>query len=335
VAAGYGGFYASHVRGMARPIVDAASEAIRVGKEAGLPVQLSHLNPGYPSWKQIPQLIGMLEAARKEDLDVSADTLLYTQSIFSAGSLLPNWANEGGLPALLQRLQQPETRQRIKADTLRFGDEKGGSVASCLLQEGKWDLLWLTKPERFKTKNLAEVAALTGHADPYEALLDLILAEKGAIRGISQPYCQEDIDLTVMHPLCMPGSDDQPVSRSGPVAPWHRRGYGSFARLLGWYVRERGLLPLETAIAKSTSQPAQRLKLAGRGLVQEGYFADLVVFDPDAIRDVSSDDDPACYPEGIEHVLVDGQFVVESGASTPVRSGKVLRHIPGSQDFIF
>lgn len=333
VAAEHGGFYASHVRGMARPIVDAVREAIRIGKEASLPVQVSHLNPGYPFWGRIPQLMEILDAARSKGLDVTSDTLLYPQSIFSAGSLLPNWANEGGLPALLKRLQDPETRHWIKEDTLHYGDEKGGSVASCLLQEGKWDLLWLTQPVRFKLKNLAEVAALTGHEDPFDALLDLILAEKGAVRGISQPYCQEDIDLTVAHPLCMPGSDDQPVSRLGPVAPWHRRGYGSFARLLGWYVREHGLLTMEAAIAKSTSLPARRLKLAGRGLVKEGFFADLLVFDPDVVRDTGTDDDPACYPEGIECVLVNGQFAVEAGTATGARSGRVLRHTPDSRDF--
>jgi N-acyl-D-amino-acid deacylase len=333
VAAEYGGFYASHVRGMALPIFEAVREAIEIGKTAGLPVQVSHLNPGYPTWGRIADLIELLESARAHGMDVTADTLVYDQSVFSGGSLLPNWANEGGMPKLLKRLGEPQTRQRIKDDTRRYGDEMGGSVASCLLQAGKWDQLWLIKPERLRMKSLADLAEAAGNADPYDTLLDLILAEQGEVSGISQPYSQEDVDGTVRHPLCMPETDDRPVARHGSVAPWHRRGYGSFARLMGWYVRERGILPLEEAIRKSTSLPARRIGLSKRGILKEGFYADLTLFDPYAIQDVSTDEDPARYPQGIRYVIVNGQVVVEHGEPSGRFPGKVLRHLPGNQEF--
>ena len=331
VASAYGGIYASHIRGMARPIFEAIGEAIEVGRSARIPVQISHLNPGYPSWGRIPELIEILESARSEGLDVSADTLVYNQSMFSGGSLLPNWANEGGMPELFKRLEQPETRQRIMYDTRHFGDDRGGSVAACLIQTGKWEQLWLIKPDRYRMKNLAEPAQIMGIADPYDALLDLILLEKGNISGISQPYSQEDVDSTVKHPLCMLGTDDRPIARHGSAPPWHRRGYGSFARVMGWYVRERGILSLEEAIRKITTLPANRLGLPDRGWLKEGYYADITVFDPDIIQDLTSDEDPAQYPEGIDFVMVNGQLVVENGKPTGALPGKVLRHTPKGQ----
>jgi len=334
VAARSGGLYATHVRGMARPIIEAVQEALEIGKNAGIPVQVSHLNPGYPSWGRIQELIEMVEAARADGLDAAFDTLVYPQSTFSGGSLLPNWANEGGMLELLKRLAQPETRQRIKTDTLRYGDELGGSVASCLIQEGKWNQLWLMKPERFKLKNLAELAEFSGKTDPFDALLDLILEEKGAVSGISQPYCQDDVDQTVKHPLGMFETDDRPVTPEGRVAPWHRRGYGSFAHVFEQYVRERGLLSCEEAVRKSTSLPAWRLGLTKRGLVEKGYYADLVVFDPGSIRDESSDEEPAKFPTGIDYVIVNGETVVEQGHPTGALPGKVIRHTQSNQEFV-
>jgi N-acyl-D-amino-acid deacylase len=331
-AAAAGGFYATHIRGMARPVFEAVREAISIGNAAGLPVQISHLNPGYPTWEKVDELIEILESAHREGLDVTADTLLYNQSVFSGGSLLPNWANEGGLPELIKRLEEPGIRQRIKDDTLRFGDTSGGSVAACLLQDGKWDLLWLIKPDRLKLKNLAQLADSCGNPDPFDALLDLIISEKGIVSGISQPYLQADVDYTVKHPNIMPATDDQPISRGGRIAPWHRRGFGSFAQLMGWYVRERGILSLEQAIHKSTALPARRLGLRNRGILEQGYYADLCVFDPDTIRDVSSDENPSQYPVGIAHVAVNGQLVVDSGTPTEALPGMVLRHKPAGKD---
>jgi len=323
------GFYASHVRGMARPIFQAVMEAINIGEETGIPVQISHLNPGYPSWGIVAELVEFLEAARDRGLNITADTLLYDQSIFSGGGLLPNWANEGGLPALLRRLEDPMIRQQIKDDTRLHGDQNGGGVGGCLIQDGKWNQIWFTRPERVSMKDMAELAQSVGAQDPFDAYLDLLLEEKGNVSGISRPYSQRDVDYTVSHPLIMPGTDDRPVSRSGSVLPWHTRGYGSFARLMGWYVRERKLLSLEQAIRKSTSLPAWRLGLTDRGSLKEGYCADVTLFNPDSIQETGNTQDPAQYPQGIHSVIVNGKVVVDQGEHTGELSGRVLRHAQG------
>ncbi len=321
------GFYATHVRGMAHPIIHAVHEAISIGENSGVPVQISHLNPGYPSWGKTAELVDIIESARSRGLDVTADTLVYDQSIFSGGSLLPNWANEGGLPALLNRLADPETRQRIKNETRQYGDKSGGSVASCLIQAGKWHQLWVTVPKRLYMKDLQELSEMVAAQDPFDALLDLIVQEKGNVSGISQPYSQNDVDYTLGHSLIMPATDDRPVSKSGKLAPWHTRGYGSFAKVMGWYVRERGILSIEEAIRKSTSLPASRLGLLDRGMIKQGYFADLTLFDPNTIGEMGTIADPAQYPRGVNYVLVNGQVVIDQGEPSGALPGKVLRHI--------
>lgn len=331
-AANQQGFYASHVRGMALPIFQAVAEAIRIGETAGIPVQVSHLNPGYPSWGIVAELVELLDSARSRGLDITADTLIYDQSIFSGGGLLPNWANEGGISALLQRLADPVIRQKIKDEILQHGDEHGGGVASCLIQHGKWHQLWFTRPERLYMKDMADLARMVTDPDPFDAYLDLLVDEKGNVSGISQPYSQEDVDYTVSQAMIMPGTDDRPISRFGKLLPMHTRGYGSFARLMGWYVRERRLLSLEEAIRKSTSLPARRLGLSDRGLLREGWCADLTLFDPETIREMGDTQEPARYPEGIHYVIVNGQVVVDEGEPTGVRSGCVLRHNHGKKE---
>jgi len=325
VAAQYGGFYASHVRGMAHPIFEAVAEAIEIGRRARLPVQVSHLNAGYPNWGKARELFALVEAARSEGLDVTTDTLLYNQSIFNGGSLLPEWANAGGLPGLLNRLANPETRKRIQTDTNQHGDRKGGSVASCLLQDRRWDRIYLTTPARYLGKTLDQVAQERGSSSPYETYLDLIQEEQGQVRGITEPYLEADIEFALSQPFCMPETDDQPVAPEGPVAPWHTRGFGSFARLFGYFVRQRGLLSLEEAVRKSTALPAQRLGLTDRGLIRPGYWADITIFDPDRIDEQGTITEPDRCPTGIQTVVVNGQVVVDGGRHTGALAGQVLR----------
>jgi len=328
VAAKYGGIYATHVRGMAHPIFEAVEEAIEIGEKAGLPVQLSHVNLGPPTWGRVPELMKRVEEARTRGLDVTADTLVHNESVFGRGSLLPNWASEGGLERLLERLSDPETREKIKKDTRLYGDSRGGSVASCLMQNGDWDKLWVTFPKRLLGKTLAKVAEIRGLKDPYDALLDLILEEKGNVRGVTEPYFQEDVDYTVGHPLCMPETDGRPIAPSGDPAlpPMHHRTYGAFAKMLGWYVRDRDIITLEEAIRKSTSFPAQRIGLKDRGLLREGMWADITILDPETIRETGTLENPAQYPEGILYVLVNGQIVIDKGEHTGALPGRVLRH---------
>ena len=325
VAATYGGIYSTHVRGMARPIFQAVKEALEIGERASLPVQVSHLNPGPAAWGKAPELVALVEEARDRGLDVTVDTLVHNESVFKGGSLLPNWASEGGLASLVERIGDPDTRQKIKTDSLQFGDRYGGSVASGLMQDGRWDKIWITMPKRLNCMSLAELATAMNRKDPYDVLLDLIVEEKGNIAGVSEPYLQSDVDYTVAHPLCMPETDDLPVAPDGPVPPMHTRAFGSFAKLLGYYVREKHILTLEEAIRKATSFPAQRIGLEGRGLLRKGMFADIAIFDPHTVAERGTREHPAQYPEGIRFVLVNGQPVVDGGKPTSVRSGRVLR----------
>jgi N-acyl-D-amino-acid deacylase len=327
VAAQYGGFYASHVRGMAHQIFEAVEEAIKIGKLAGLPVQISHLNAGYPNWGKAQELIGLIEKARFAGQDVTCDTLLHDESVFSGGSLFPAWVNEGGVDRLLQRLGDPSTRQRIREEILADGDRRGGSVAACLLQDGKWDKLWLIEPLRLNHINLKQLAEMQGKADPFEAFFDLLMEEKGKARGISQPYSQEDIDKILQYAWCMPETDGQPVSPDGKLLPNHQREYGAFAHLLGSYVRERGVINLEEAIRKSTSLPAWRMGLKDRGTLHPGDWADIVLFDPQKINEMGDALHLTRSPQGIEFVLVNGQVVVEHGKHTGALPGKILRRL--------
>jgi N-acyl-D-amino-acid deacylase len=332
VAAQYGGFYASHVRGMAHQIIAAVAEAIEIGKQAGLPVQISHLNAGYPSWGKVPELIGMIETAKANGQDVACDTLLHDQSVFSGGSLLPAWANEGGMGRLLQHLGDPSTRQRIREEILTFGDKRGGSVAACLIQDGQWDKLWVIEPYRLNNVNLAQLAEIMGKPNPFEALFDLLLEEKGKVRGISRPYSQDDIDEILRYPWCMPETDGYPTAPNGKMLPLHYREYGAFAHLLGSYVRERGVLTLEEAIRRSTSLPAWRMGLRDRGILLPGMWADIVLFDPQKVKETGDPLHLTCFPQGIEYVLVNGQVVVEQGEHTGALPGKILRRNAHAND---
>ena len=325
-AAERGGIYSSHVRGMGHTIFEAVREAVSIGQRAGLPVQISHLNIGPPAWGRISDVVGLMERARERGTDVTADTLVHNESVFAGGSLLPGWINEGGLDKLLERLGDPDMRARVKAETLEYGDTRGGSVASCLMQEGHWDKLRITLPTRFLGKSLAEIALNEGTEDPYDALLDLIIEERGNVRGVTEPYLQEDVDFTVAHPLCTFLTDGQPISIDEfSPPPMHRRTFGTFARVFGHYVRDRKIIGLEEAVRKSTSLAARRIGLKDRGLLMEGMWADITVMNSETIRETGTLENPAQYPEGIEYVLVNGRIVVDRTGYTGALPGKVLK----------
>jgi N-acyl-D-amino-acid deacylase len=323
VAAEYGGFYATHVRGMAHPLFEAVEEGLEIARQAGSPVQISHILAGPPTQGRVPELMEMLEEKRAEGMDLTADTTVYIYSGFEGGSLLPIWANEGGVEKLLQRLQDAETRERIKADTRQYGDRRGGSVAACLMQNGEWDKFWFYLPERLRGKTFADLAEMRGAEDPYDALLDLLVEEKGAIQGRSEPLSQADIDYTVGHPLCMLESDGWPSFRGGFTVT---HTFGTFGKVFGEHVRDRGVVRLEEAVRKSTSYPAQRMGLRDRGLLREGQWADITIFSPDTVGERGTFENPEQYPAGFEWVIVNGQVVLDQGEHTGALPGKVLRH---------
>ncbi len=322
VVASYGGFYATHLRGMGNPLFRATAEALEIGRQAGLPVQVSHLFVGPNMPGRIAELVGMLEQARAEGMDVTGDTFVYRFSEFGGGNLLPLWASAGGTDAMLKRLQDPKIRQEIKAEIIEQGDSKGGSVAVCLMQKGDWDKFWYYEPEHLREKTFAEVAAMRGATDPFEALFDVLLEQKGAIRGFSEPMRQEDVDYTVNHPLCMLVTDGFP-SFGGLFMVLHT--YGSFGKVFGEYVRDRKVVRLEEAVRKCTSFPAQRLGLKDRGLLKKGFWADITIFNPETVREMGSFKNPKVHPEGFQWVLVNGEVVLDKGRHTGALPGRVLR----------
>lgn len=322
VIARRGGFYASHIRNEERQLLEAVDEAIRVGREAGVRVQVSHVKAsGRGNWGKQVASLALIESARRDGVDVLGDAYPYTAYSTGLTITLPGWALDGGNAATLKRLRGPE-RERIRReadDYVRHGDPGGYEliVIASVRSAGN---------QRFVGKNLAEVAA-AWQVDPAEALVRLVDEEDTAVSYVGHGMSPENVERVLRHPLVMIGSDGLAMAPRGRalLARPHPRSYGCYPRVLGYYCRERGIFNLETAVRKMTSMPADQAGLNDRGRIARGKKADLVVFDAASVRDTATFDEPQSFPEGITHVLVNGAFVVESGASTAARPGRVLR----------
>jgi len=308
VAGRHRGFYASHIRGEGATLLDAVGEAIRVGREGELSVQVSHIKAaGRPNWGKVADALALIDAARAEGLDVMADVYPYTASSTTLRTLLPDWALEGGVEAMLQRLHTPEVRERIRREL------EAPVTGQSLLDRVGWENIMLAScPQRkdAEGKRLSEVGAERG-MDPLDAALELIVDEAGR---------------ALAHPAVMIGSDGSSLAPYGALGAGkpHPRSYGTFPRVLGEYAREQRILGLPEAVHKMTGLPAKRLQLRDRGVIRVGAKADLVVFDPRRIADQATYDEPHRYPVGIEHVVVNGSIVVKDGAHTGSLPGKLL-----------
>jgi len=324
MAARYRGFYASHIRGEGATLLPAVREAISVGREAELPVQISHIKAaGRPNWGRVGEALGLVDEARAAGLDVMADVYPYTASSTPVRTLLPDWALEDGIDAMLARLADPDARARIRRDL-----QAPPAVGTSLLDRLGWDDIMIAYCARRKDaegQRLSQIAAARG-MDPLDAALELIADEAGKASMILFQLDERDLRGALTHPSVMIGSDGSalaPYGEMGAGKP-HPRSYGTFPRVLGEYTREQRLLSLPQAIHKMTGLPARRLGLRDRGTVRVGARADLVVFDPRAVADRATYDDPHRYPIGIEHVLVNGRFVVKDGQHTGSLPGRVL-----------
>jgi dihydroorotase/N-acyl-D-amino-acid deacylase len=291
-------------------------------------VEIFHLKvSAKPNWGTMPRVVERIDAARAQGVDVSADTYAYTAWSNSLAAFTPPWANDGGTQQLLQRLKEPAMRARMRKDMTTPSD--------------KWDNEWLEisgpedvlisavdRPElrRYQGKRLSEVAA-EWHEDPIDAIFDFLIrdeAETGVVVfGMSEP----DVVLALQQPWVSIGTDDSATSPEGILGADHPhpRAYATFAQILAKYVREEGRLSLADAIRKFTALPAQREHLSDRGVIKLGMWADLVVFDPKAIRAVATYEDPNRFSEGMWYVLVNGVPVIEQGKMTGALPGKVLR----------
>jgi N-acyl-D-amino-acid deacylase len=324
VAARHRGFYASHIRGESATLLDAVDEAIRIGREAALPVQISHLKAaGRPYWGQVARALAAIDGAVEEGLDVLADAYPYTASSTTLRTLLPDWALEGGIAAMTARLADPEVRAGIRRELGAGGHGVADRVG--------WEhvmVSWCGRRKEAEGRRLSEIAAAQG-VDPLEAALDLIVAEEGKASMVLFQLDEADVRRALAHPRVMIGSDGSalaPYGELGAGTP-HPRSYGAFPRVLAQYVREQRLLSLAEAVHRMTGLPARRLGLRDRGVVRVGARADLVVFDARRVQDEATYEAPHRYPVGIEHVLVNGRFVVKDGQHTGSLPGRVLRPV--------
>jgi N-acyl-D-amino-acid deacylase len=328
----FGGIYSTHMRDESNSVLDAIDEALRIGREARVPVEIWHIKvAGKNNWGRMPEVVAKINAARAAGADVAADTYAYTAWYNDFSAFIPAWAHEGGSAKLVERLKDPATRERIRKDMLTPSKD--------------WDNEWqeIPGPEAvmigvaqnpklvpLQGKRLSEIAKLW-NKDPMDALFDFLMEDPFAdvaVFGMSQP----DVTLALQQPWVAIDNDSSGTSPDGILGQEHPhpRAYGTFPRILRKYVREEKALTLEDAIRKFSALPAQRLRLADRGVLKAGMWADVVVFDPAIVRDLATFDNPNQLSEGMEYVLVNGSPVIEQGKMTGVLPGKVLRG-PGYQ----
>jgi N-acyl-D-amino-acid deacylase len=327
-ASQYGGVYATHMRNEGDSVLSAIDEAVRIGREAHIPVEIWHLKvAGKNNWGRMQEVVTKIQSARATGLDVTADTYAYPAWFNSFSAFIPPWAHDGGDAKLIERLKDPASRARVRKDMLT--------------PSGDWDNEWqeIPGPEAvmigvvqnpklltLQGKRLSEIAKMW-NKDPIDTLCDILIQDDAftnvAVFGMSEP----DVALALQQPWVSVDNDSSGTSTEGLLAEEHPhpRAYGTFPRILRKYVREEKKLSLEDAIRKFSALPAQRMHLADRGVLKTGMWADLVIFDPATIKDVATFENPNQLSQGMEFVLVNGVPVIDSGKMTNALPGKVLR----------
>ncbi len=315
-AAKYGGMYISHVRNEGDGLIEAVEELLRISREAGIAAEIYHLKAGGErNWRKMDRVISTIESARRKGSRITADMYLYTASSNRLSSRLPAWVHEGGDEALLERLRDPQLRKKIAAE-MRL---RGPMPKTILVGFTAESLRPLTG------KTLEEAARIRGK-DQVETMIELVDEDNAATRVATFVMSEENIRKEIRQPWVSLGSDAVSISAEGVFLnqSTHPRAYGNFARLLGKYVREEKVISLQEAIRRLTGLPAANLGLDRRGLIKEGYFADLVVFDPETTADRATYDNPHQYATGVKNVLVNGVRVIENGEHTGAKPGRAL-----------
>jgi N-acyl-D-amino-acid deacylase len=317
-AARYQGVYTSHIRSESRKVFAALEEAINIGKQANMPVQISHFKIGKPFWKQSGKTLAMVEDARKAGFDVTIDQYPYTASSTTLNSVVPSWVFENGKDSVLHRLNDAATRKKISKEMIIDLQETGRTSFD-------YAVVANFRPDSsLNGKNISQINTGYGRkstiADEVETILDL--TAKGGAAMVFHSMDEADVENIMKYPFTMVASDSG-IREFGAGVP-HPRGYGSNARVLGYYVRERNVIRLEDAIRRMTSLPAQKFGFKNRGLLREGMAADLVVFDPQTVTDQSTYQKPHAYSIGFEYVIVNGKITVNNNKHTQTRNGIIL-----------
>jgi dihydroorotase/N-acyl-D-amino-acid deacylase len=333
VAKEFGGIYATHQRSEANALDASLSEVFEIARRAQIPVEIWHLKTAYKkNWGRMPEVIKKISDARATGLDISADVYPYVAGSTSLSACLPPWALEGGTDKMMERLRDPAPRERLKKEIssdqqdweniyLGSGGPAGVLIGSVVNRE----------LEGLQGKRMSEIAA-EQKKDPLDAVFDLILADHGQTGAIYFMMSEDDLRAAMRAPFVSFCTDSGSRATDGPLAgsKSHPRGWGTYPRILGRYVRDEKMLSLESGIQKMTGGPAARVGLRDRGWLREGMFADVTIFDPATVIDRATFESPNQYPVGIQYVLVNGQVSVDKGQRTAVLAGKVLRG-PGSK----
>jgi N-acyl-D-amino-acid deacylase len=328
VAHEHGGIYATHQRSEANTIDASLNEVFEIAQKAQIPVEIWHLKTAYKkNWGRMPQVLGRIKEARDRGLDVTADIYPYIAGSTSLAACLPPWALEGGTEKMLGRLNDAKTRARLKKEIseeqttweniyLGSGGPEGVLIGSVVNRE----------LEPLQGKRISEIAA-EQKKDPLDAVFDLIVADKGQTGAIYFMMSEDDMRAAMQSPFVSFCTDSGARATDGPLAgsKSHPRGWGSYPRILGRYVRDEKLLSLEAAVHKMTGAPAARVGLRDRGLLREGMWADITIFDPAKVIDRATFESPNQYPTGIEYVIVNGEIAVNKGQRTTALAGMVLR----------
>jgi N-acyl-D-aspartate/D-glutamate deacylase len=327
VVSQYGGIYATHMRNEGLEVFKAVQEAIEIGENAKVPVDIFHLKiADQQYWGRMNEIVELISSARARGVDVYANVYPYTRGSNNLVTIIPPWAHQGGVESMLARLENPETRARIKRD-IENGIEGWYNHYTAIGKD--WSRMLLCEGE-YAGMAMDTVIAMraTNSSEPLEVYLDLLIENGGSISTVYAHHTEEDMNLAMIQPWCSIGSDGYAYAIEGPLRQGnpHPRSFGTFPRVLGLYSRERQLISLEEAVYKMTGLNARKLGITDRGSLVEGSFADITLFDPEEIIDKAHYLQPFQYNAGIRYVMVNGTMVLEGETHTNKRPGQVLRN---------
>ncbi len=330
IVARYRGIFVSHIRHEGTDVFKAIEEVISIGRRAGIAVEILHIKiADQRLWGRMNEIVTLIDAARKEGINVGGNVYPYTRGNNNLASIIPPWAHEGGTGKMLQRLKDPKERPRLKKD---IKEGVPGWYNHYMAVGGDWGRMLIAAKNAYQGLTMDKILAArikdkTPVPDLLDEFFDLLIEEGGSVSTVYDHHTEKDMNLAMVQPWCSIGSDGLALATEGPLRSGHPhpRSFGTFPRVLGVYVRQQGLLRLEDAIRKMTSQNAIKLGLNDRGLLRPDSYADIAVFDPERIIDRATYADPFQYGEGVAYVVVNGQLVLDQGRHTGARPGRALR----------